>query len=149
MSVGEYWGLPAKTAEAFFPGDWFRPYDVGYLDEDGFLYYADRAGDKITSPAGAVFPHLIEAALLRHPAVANCGVVGLGNPGSQTVVAAILLKPDHAPAPGLDDEILDQTADLPDHERPTELVFVTDLPTVLDGAKVQRQALRDQLESRP
>ena len=113
------------------------------------LYYADRAGDKITSPAGAVFPHLIEAALLRHPAVANCGVVGLGHPGSQTVVAAILLKPDHAPAQGLDDEILAQTADLPDHQRPTELVFVTDLPTVLGGAKVQRQALRDQLESRP
>ena len=148
MSVGEYWGLPTKTAEAFFPGDWFRPYDVGYLDEDGFLYYADRAGDKITSAAGTVFPHLIEAALLRHPAVANCGVVGLGHPGSQAVVAAILLKPDHTPAAGLGDEILAQTAGLPDHERPTDLVFVTDLPTVLGGAKVQRQALRDQLESR-
>ncbi|HEX4907169.1 MAG TPA: long-chain fatty acid--CoA ligase, partial [Actinomycetes bacterium] len=148
MSVGEYWGLPAKTAEAFFPGDWFRPYDVGYLDEDGFLYYADRAGDKITSAAGTVFPHLIEAALLRHPAVANCGVVGLGHPGSQAVVAAILLKPDHTPAAGLGDEILAQTAGLPDHERPTDLVFVTDLPTVLGGAKVQRQALRDQLETR-
>ncbi len=52
------------------------------------------------------------------------------------------------PTPSLGDEILAQTADLPDHERPTELVFVTDLPTVLGGAKVQRQALRDQLESR-
>src|SRR5262245_47607864 len=39
MSIGEYWALPDKTREAFFPGDWFRPYDVGYLDEDGFLYY--------------------------------------------------------------------------------------------------------------
>ena len=56
MSVGEYWGLPGKTAEAFFPGDWFRPYDVGYLDEDGFLYYADRAGDKITAPPAPSSP---------------------------------------------------------------------------------------------
>src|SRR4029453_3916309 len=122
--VGEPGGRPAKPAEAFFPGDWFRPYDVGYLDEDGFLYYADRAGDKITSPAGAVFPHLIEAALLPHPAVANCGAVGLGPPGSQAVVAAILLKPDHSPTPTLGDEILAQTTDLPDHERPPDPVFV-------------------------
>jgi acyl-coenzyme A synthetase/AMP-(fatty) acid ligase len=140
--------LPQEAAEAFFPGDWFRPYDVGYLDEGGFLYYTDRAGDKITSPTGTVFPHLIEAALLRHPAVANCGVVGLGQPGSQAVVAAILLKPGHPSTTTLGDEILAQTADLPHHERPTDLVFVTDLPTVLGGAKVQRQALRDQLESR-
>ena len=52
------------------------------------------------------------------------------------------------PTSTLGDEILTQTADLPDHERPTNLVFVADLPTVLGGAKVQRQALRDQLESR-
>jgi long-subunit acyl-CoA synthetase (AMP-forming) len=56
ISVGEYWGLPARTAEAFFPGDWFRPYDVGYLEEDDFLYYADRAGDKITSPPAPPSP---------------------------------------------------------------------------------------------
>ncbi|MGH9023452.1 MAG: class I adenylate-forming enzyme family protein, partial [Acidimicrobiia bacterium] len=49
MSIGEYWGMPEKTAESSLPGDWFRPMDVGYLDEDGFLYYADRAVDKITT----------------------------------------------------------------------------------------------------
>jgi acyl-coenzyme A synthetase/AMP-(fatty) acid ligase len=97
MSIGEYWALPDKTREAFFPGDWFRPYDVGYLDEDGFLYYADRAGDKITAAGGVVFPHLVETAVLRHEAVANCGVVGLGEPGEQQVVAAVILK---ATAPG-------------------------------------------------
>jgi acyl-coenzyme A synthetase/AMP-(fatty) acid ligase len=149
MSIGEYWGLPEKTREAFFPGDWFRPFDVGYLDEDGFLYYADRAGDKITAAGGVVFPHLVETAVLRHEAVANCGVVGLGEPGEQQVVAAVVLKADRTGSTELVEEILAGTADLPGHERPSRVMFVDELPTVLGGAKVQRQALREQLATQP
>jgi acyl-coenzyme A synthetase/AMP-(fatty) acid ligase len=149
MSIGEYWGLPEKTREAFSPGDWFRPFDVGYLDEDGFLYYADRAGDKITAAGGVVFPHLVETAVLRHEAVANCGVVGLGEPGEQQVVAAVVLKADRTGSTELVEEILAGTADLPGHERPSRVMFVDELPTVLGGAKVQRQALREQLATQP
>src|ERR671911_313429 len=149
MSIGEYWALPDKTREAFFPGDWFRPYDVGYLDEDGFLYYADRAGDKITAAGGVVFPHLVETAVLRHDAVANCGVVGLGEPGEQQVVAAVILKADRNGSTELVEEILAGTADLARHEQPSRVVFVDELPTVLGGAKVQRQALREQLAAQP
>jgi acyl-CoA synthetase (AMP-forming)/AMP-acid ligase II len=147
MSIGEYWGTPEKTAESFLPGDWFRPMDVGYLDDDGFLYYSDRAGDKITTAHGVVFPHLVEGAVLRHAAVANCGVVGLGDAGAQEVVAAVLLKADRAPSPGLADEILAGTADLPETDRPVRVIFVEEIPTVLGGAKVQRPALREQLAS--
>ena len=145
MSIGEYWALPDKTREAFFPGDWFRPFDIGYLDEDGFLYYADRAGDKITATGGVVFPHLVETAVLRHEAVANCGVVGLGEPGEQQVVVAVVLKTDRTGSTELVEEILAGTADLARHEQPSRVVFVDELPTVLGGAKVQRQALREQL----
>ncbi|MGH9009122.1 MAG: class I adenylate-forming enzyme family protein [Acidimicrobiia bacterium] len=148
MSIGDYWGMPEKTAESFLPGDWFRPMDVGYLDEDGFLYYSDRAGDKITTAHGVVFPHLVEGAVLRHAAVANCGVVGLGESGAQEVVAAVLLKADRAPSPALADEILAGARDLPETDRPVRVIFVEGIPTVLGGAKVQRQALREQLSSR-
>jgi len=78
MSAGSYWGLPEKTEESFFAGGWFRPNDIGYIDDDGFLYYLDRAKDRITTAAGVVYPHVVEAVLLRHPSVSNCGVVGLG-----------------------------------------------------------------------
>jgi acyl-CoA synthetase (AMP-forming)/AMP-acid ligase II len=139
MSVGGYWGLEDATQQAFFAGDWFRPRDVGYLDADGFLYYADRAGDEIRTGEGVVYPHYVEAELLRHPAVANCGVVGIGD----EVVAAVLLKEPGRASDELQQAILAACAG--DVRRPDRVVFVSQLPTVLGGAKVQRGQLREQL----
>ena len=149
MSLGEYWGMPERSAQSFFPGDWFRPYDVGYLDEDGFLYYSDRAGDRITTARGTVYPHLVEEAILGHNAVFLCGVVGLGEPGDEEVVVGVQLKEGVTPSDQLAEEILVETARLLEHERPVRAIFVTELPTVLGGAKVQRSALRGQLGAEP
>jgi len=145
MSLGEYWALPERNAQSFFPGDWFRPYDVGFLDEDGFLYYSDRAGDRIATAQGTVYPHLVEEAILGHAAVFLCGVVGLGEPGGEQVVVGVQLKEGVAGSDQLAEEILRETARLADHERPVRAVFVDELPTVLGGAKVQRSALRERL----
>jgi acyl-coenzyme A synthetase/AMP-(fatty) acid ligase len=145
MSIGEYWGMPEKTAEAFFPGDWFRPFDIGYLDDQGYLFYVDRAGDRIVTAQGVVYPHLLEEAISRHPAVANCGVVGLGESGAQTVVAAVLLKPQEAESSALADEIMARTEQFAAHEKPSRIIFVKELPTVLGGAKVQRGELRQKM----
>lgn len=145
MSLGEYWGMPERNAQSFFPGDWFRPYDVGYIDEDGFLYYSDRAGDRITTSRGTVYPHLVEEAILGHGAVFMCGVVGLGEPDDEEVVVGVQLKEGFTPSDELAQEILLETARLLEHERPVRAIFVIELPTVLGGAKVQRQALRGQL----
>jgi acyl-CoA synthetase (AMP-forming)/AMP-acid ligase II len=145
MSLGDYWGTPERTAQSFFPGDWFRPYDIGYLDEDGFLYYLGRATDRITTARGTVYPHLVEDTILGHGSVLLCCVVGLGEPGSQQVVAAVQVKEGFTPSDHLAEEILAQAARLPDYQRPVRAVFVRDMPTVLGGAKVQRQALRERL----
>ncbi|MGH3187338.1 MAG: class I adenylate-forming enzyme family protein [Streptosporangiaceae bacterium] len=145
MSLGEYWGLPERNAQSFFPGDWFRPYDVGYLDEDGFLYYSDRAGDRITTASGTVYPHRVEEAILGHGSVFMCGVVGLGESGQEEVVVGVQLKEGVTASDELAAEILLETARLAGHERPVRAVFVAELPTVLGGAKVQRSALRSQL----
>lgn len=145
MSIGEYWGMPERTAESFFPGDWFRPFDVGYLDEDGFLYYSDRAGDRIATDRGTVYPHLVEEAILGHEAVVLCGVVGLGTPGAEEVVVAVQLRDGCTVSDELAAEILARAAELAEHERPARVVFAGELPTVLGGAKVQRSALRERL----
>jgi acyl-coenzyme A synthetase/AMP-(fatty) acid ligase len=149
MSIGSYWGLEERTRQAFFPGDWFRPGDIGYVDDDGFLYYADRAVDRITTRAGVVYPHLVEAAILRHELVANCGVVGMGSEESQEIVAAVVLKTGAPESEALRDEIGARAAELNEHERPSRIVFVAELPTVLGGAKVQRQTLKGQLKAQP
>ncbi len=148
MSIGGYWDLPDKTAEAFFPGDWFRPFDVGYIDEDGFLYYSDRAGDKIQTEIGVVYPHQVESALLRHEAVVNCGVVGLGPDLAQEVTAAVLLDAGQEGSDDLANAIIREASrSLDEPARPTRVVFVDELPTVLGGAKVQRSVLKEQLQA--
>ena len=147
MSQSEYWEEADRTQSSFLPGDWFRPADIGYRDEDGFFYYLDRSKDRIRTARGVVYPHGVEVALLRHPAVAHCGVVGLGPPGAEEIVAAVLLKQGQQPTEALRREIEQAAcAGLGEHERPARLVFVTELPTVLGGAKVQREVLRQRLE---
>jgi acyl-CoA synthetase (AMP-forming)/AMP-acid ligase II len=146
MSTSQYWNLPDKTKESFLPGGWFRPNDIGYLDEEGFLYYLDRAKDRIHTAAGIVYPHVVESALLRHDAVAHCGVVGMGATGAQEVVAAVLLKPNISATPAIEHEILEAARSaLAACEVPKRIVFVPDLPTVLGGAKVQREVLQQRL----
>lgn len=149
MSLGSYWALPELTANASFPGDWFRPSDLGYLDDDGFLYYSDRAGDTITTTHGAVYPHLVEAAITRHGAVHNCGVVGIGEAGAQVPIAVVKLKPGYSPSDELAEEIKASiVSELKQHELPARIEFRDELPTVLGGAKVQRSQLREQLALR-
>ncbi|MGH7118535.1 MAG: class I adenylate-forming enzyme family protein [Acetobacteraceae bacterium] len=149
MSSSSYWNLPDETRQAFFPGDWFRPGDVGYLDTDGYLYYSDRAGDTLVTAHGAIYPHLIEGAISRHPAVLNSGVVGLGPKGQQVCVAAIQLKPGSRPGPDLAAEILQAiTPHLAKHQVPQRIEFIAKLPTVLGGAKVQRAEVRRMLDKR-
>lgn len=145
MSIGGYWGLAEATKAAFFDGDWFRPRDVGYLDEDGFLYYADRAGDEIRIGDTVIYPHYVEAEILRHPAVANCGVVGLGSDGSVEIVAAVQLKDQGQASSELEAEILERCSGW--SPPPARIVFLEELPTVLGGAKVQRKLLRERLST--
>jgi len=92
-----------------------------------------------------VYPHLVEEAILGHASVFLCGVVGLGEPGSEQVVVGVQLKEGVAPSDQLAEEILRQTTRLADHERPVRAFFIVELPTVLGGAKVQRSALRERL----
>lgn len=70
-----YDGRPETTSKAFHDG-WFATGDLGYLDEEGYLYVLDRRADLIISGGENVYPAEIEAALLSHPAVEEAGVRG-------------------------------------------------------------------------
>jgi len=146
-ALGEYWGMPERTREAYFPNNWFRPRDVGYLDEDGYLFYSDRATDAIKTEDGVVYPHQVEEIVMRHQAVAMAGVVGLGGEVATSIAVGILLRSGKTGGDAVAQEILELCQELDAYKRPTKVFFRDKLPTVLSGAKVQRSALRKQLEA--
>lgn len=88
-----YYRAPEKTAAARF-GDWHRTGDVGYLDDDGYLFIVDRKGDMIISGGFNVYPAEVEQVVLAHPAVQDCVVVGIPHDKwGEAVLAAVELKP--------------------------------------------------------
>lgn len=80
-----YWNDPVKTAESFH-GDWLRSEDVGYLDDEGFLYLTDRVKDMILTGAENVASSEVEAVLYKLPQIVEAAAIGVpdaqwGEPG--------------------------------------------------------------------
>ena len=73
-----YWGAPGKT-EAAWSGDWFSVGDLGWLDEEGYLYLAGRKDDVIITGGVNVYPQEVETVIGSHPAVADAIVYGAPN----------------------------------------------------------------------
>jgi long-chain acyl-CoA synthetase len=84
-----YWRDPAATAAAVRDG-WFHTGDVGHLDEDGYLFIVDRLKDVIIRNGFNVYPRDVEEALMRHPDVAVCAVVGRRDEASGEEVVAFV-----------------------------------------------------------
>ncbi|MEU3355118.1 AMP-binding protein [Streptomyces sp. NPDC037389] len=96
-----YWKQPELTAEVL-RGGWLRTGDVGYLDEDGYLFVVDRLKDLIIVVGGHVYPTELEELLLSHPAVARCAVFGTRDAdATEHVHAAVVPAAGHSP--GLDE----------------------------------------------
>ena len=94
-----YYKNPAATAEASRHG-WHHTGDVGYLDEENYLYIVDRLKDMIISGGFNVYSAEVEQALLAHPAVLDCGVIGLPDEKwGERVTAVLQLRPGHEVTP--------------------------------------------------
>ncbi|MAS40924.1 MAG: o-succinylbenzoate--CoA ligase [Porticoccaceae bacterium] len=85
-----YWNKPEATAEAL-RGGWYHSGDLGYLDDEGFLYIVDRKKDMIISGGENVYPAEVEQAIYLHPAVAEVAVIGIPHEKWQEVPAAIIV----------------------------------------------------------
>lgn len=89
----EYWGKPEETAEAF-RGGWFHSGDVGTMDAEGFITIIDRTKDVINTGGVLVASREVEDAILTHPAVSECAVIGLPDPRwVEAVTAVVVLRP--------------------------------------------------------
>jgi acyl-CoA synthetase (AMP-forming)/AMP-acid ligase II len=88
-----YYRNPSATAEASAHG-WHHTGDIGYLDAEGFLHIVDRAKDMVITGGFNVYSTEVEQALMQHPAVADCAVIGLPDEKwGERVTAVIQLRP--------------------------------------------------------
>jgi bile acid-coenzyme A ligase len=138
----EYVGAPpARSTE-----DGFRSYgDMGWADDDGYVYIADRRVDMIVSGGANVFPAEVEAALTEHPAVRDVAVIGLADPEWGRRVHAVIEPADNNRPPS--------EADLREHCRARLAAYkvpksfeITDRPLRNDAGKINRSALVEERE---
>jgi long-chain acyl-CoA synthetase len=85
-----YWNKPAETATALVDG-WYRTGDVGFQDEEGFVFLVDRAKDMIVTGGENVYSTEVEDALYRHPAVLEAAVFGIPDPQWGEAVHAVVV----------------------------------------------------------
>ncbi len=138
-----YWNNPEATRAAIGEDGWFRTGDIGYFDEDRFLYLCDRVKDMIISGGENVYPAEVESILHAHPAIAEVAVVGVPDrKWGERVVAVAALKPGAS----LDLEELRGFAagSLGRYKLPSELHVVDALPRNPTG-KILKYRIRDAL----
>jgi long-chain acyl-CoA synthetase len=137
-----YHNLPDVTEDTLRHG-WLHTGDMGYLDEDGYLFVTDRKKDLIIRGGFNVYPRDVEDLLLEHPGVGEAAVVGKPDERmGEEVVAFVVKTPGQEPT---EDELLAYAEErLAKYKRPKEIRFVPMLPKSPIG-KVLKRDLRDQL----
>lgn len=126
-----YWGAPEKT-KAAWDGDWFTAGDLGWLDEDGYLFLAGRKDDVIISGGVNVYPQEVEAAMAEHPEVLEVVVYGApSEEWGQEVRADIVLENG---ASSSQDELIAWCRErLASFKTPRAIRFVTELERTPTG----------------
>lgn len=133
-----YRGVPELDAQTW-RGDLFTLGDMGYVDEDGYLFVTDRMKDMIITGGANVYPAEVEAVLFNHPAVADVAVIGVPDPQWGERVKAIVETRAKASA----DDIMSFCREhLAHYKCPTSVEFVERLPRDPNG-KVRKRELRE------
>jgi fatty-acyl-CoA synthase len=139
-----YYKDPERTAAAY-NGDWFTLGDIGYLDEEGFLYLTDRQTNMIISGGVNIYPQEVEDILAGHPEVRDVAVIGvpdedMGEAVKAVVVPATLSTPGMALAQEL---IAYARSRVASYKCPRSVDFVDSLPRTPTG-KLQKRLVREQ-----
>ena len=121
---------------------------MGHLDDDGYLYLADRRVDLIISGGANVFPAEVEAALIDHPTVADVVVIGLRDPEWGRRVHAIIEPKEGVAAPSFDDVVAFAKSRLAAYKVPKSVEIVDVIPRSA-ATKVNRGALVAERRNRP
>jgi long-chain acyl-CoA synthetase len=139
-----YFKDDAKTASAY-RGNYFTLGDVGYFDEDGYLYLTDRSANLIISGGVNIYPAEVDGLLLEHPAVADAATIGIpSEEWGEAVLSIVELQADTMPSDALADELMAFCRDRLAHFKcPKQIEFIDVLPRQ-DNGKIYKRLLREQ-----
>jgi fatty-acyl-CoA synthase len=139
-----YFQREEATEKTLYKG-WYHSGDIGYLDEDGYLWVKDRVDDMIISGGENIYPREVEDVLHAHKGVLDAAVVGQPDDRWGETVTAFVVKKESS----VTEEELDQwcknSDELANYKRPRKYVFLEALPRNASG-KIQKFVLRKQLE---
>ncbi len=135
-----YWNRPEESAEVL-RGGWLHSRDIGYIDDEGYIYVQDRLKDMIVSGGENVYPRVVEDVLFQHPAIADAAVIGVPDERwGEAVKAVVVLR---AGMTTTEEEIIGFCrGKLGGFELPRSVDFVDALPRNPSG-KVLKRDLRE------
>ena len=132
-----YWKDPEKTAQALRDG-WYHTGDMGYMDEDGYVFLTDRKADMIISGGENVYPKETEDVLYQHKAVAQCAVVSAPDPRWGEIVKAVVVLQQGKTA--TEEELIAFCKErLAGYKCPKSVVFWAELPTSIIGKVLKKE----------
>jgi len=139
----DYLNEHEKWQGCFVKEKWYNTGDMAAKDEEGYFFYRGRNDDVISSSGYRIGPAEVEAAVMKHPSVAEVAAVGKPDPmRTEIVVAFVVLKAGYEPSPRLVEEIQKQVKGAyAAHIYPREIEFVSELPKTESG-KILRRELR-------
>ncbi|WP_423801087.1 fatty acid--CoA ligase [Neobacillus sp. SAB-20_R2A] len=143
MMLG-YYNREEATEKAMYKG-WYHSGDIGYMDEEGYLFVNDRVDDMIISGGENIYPREVEDVLHAHDGVLDVAVIGQPDDRWGETVTAFVVKKD----PNITEQDLDEycknSNSLANYKRPRNYIFCEALPRNASG-KIQKFVLRKQLE---
>ncbi|WP_334143258.1 AMP-binding protein [Rhabdothermincola sp.] len=142
----EYHNDPDKTARTYREGGWFSVGDVGYLDEDGYLFLTDRASDMVISGGVNIYPREIEDCLHQHPDVVDCAVFGVPDDRWGESLVAVVQRRAGSTL-GQAEVVGWVRTNLADYKKPRRVDFVDELARDPNGKVVKRRLRERYLSS--
>ncbi len=139
----EYFKDKDKTAKSY-RGEYFTLGDLGYFDEDGYLFLTGRSAELIISGGVNIYPQEIDNELLKHPAVLDVCTVGVDNDEwGEEVKSVVQLRPGHEGTPAMTAELMTWARErLAGFKCPRSIEYTAELPRLSSG-KIQRRIVRD------
>ncbi|UZX05057.1 o-succinylbenzoate--CoA ligase [Arthrobacter sp. CDRTa11] len=138
--IRQYWNQPEATAESYAPGGWFKSGDMGYKDDDGFVFVSDRLKDMIISGGENIYPAEVEQVIAELEAVEGVAVIGVPDEKWGEVPRAVVLLREGMQ---LTEEELRAHLEgrLARYKIPKSVVFVDEMPRTASG-KIRKAELR-------